>query len=82
MKEQRGLHRKQMHLLASSSPPSAIRGVRACARVCVRRHREVAREVLEASKVAADDPVKQFAMTFFDNKFNSLVPLKVTYFLR
>eukprot|EP00903_Cladosiphon_okamuranus_P005324 g5322.t1 len=46
-----------------------------------RRHKEVAREVLEASKIAADDPVKQFAISFFDNKFNSLVPLKITYFL-
>lgn len=45
------------------------------------RHEEVAREVLEASKVAAEDPVKQFAIDFFDNKFNSLVPLKITYFL-
>eukprot|EP00752_Nemacystus_decipiens_P012197 g10813.t1 len=47
-----------------------------------KRYDEVAREVLEASKVAADDPTKQFAISFFDNKFNSLVPLKVTYFLR
>lgn len=47
----------------------------------LRRHREVAKEVLEASKTAADDAQKQFAISFFDNKFNSLVPLKVTYFL-
>lgn len=46
-----------------------------------KRYDEVAREVLETSKLAADDPAKQFAMTFFDNKFNSLVPLKVLYFL-
>eukprot|EP00903_Cladosiphon_okamuranus_P012371 g11596.t1 len=46
------------------------------------RHHEVASEVLEASKIAVDDPQKQFAISFFDNKFNSLVPLKVTYFLR
>eukprot|EP00903_Cladosiphon_okamuranus_P012376 g11599.t1 len=46
------------------------------------RHEEVAREVLEASKIAADDLQKQFAISFFDNKFNSLVPLKITYFLR
>eukprot|EP00752_Nemacystus_decipiens_P007406 g6624.t1 len=45
------------------------------------RHDEIAREVLEASKMAADDPVKQFAINFFDDKFNSLVPLKITYFL-
>ena len=45
------------------------------------RHGEVAREVLEDSKLAADDPAKQFAISFFDNKFNSLIPLKVAYFL-
>ncbi len=46
-----------------------------------KRYDEVAREVLETSKLSADDPAKQFAMTFFDNKFNSLVPLKALYFL-
>jgi len=45
------------------------------------RYNEVAREAVEASKVAADDPAKQFAISFFDNKLTSLLPLKVTYFV-
>lgn len=61
-----------VHLQHSALPPIVVTR---------ERYDEVAREVLETSKVAADDPAKQFAMTFFDNKFNSLVPLKVLYFL-
>ncbi|CAM9270140.1 unnamed protein product [Ectocarpus sp. 6 AP-2014] len=44
------------------------------------RHDEIAREVLEASKLAADDPAKQFAISFFDNKATSLLPLMTDYF--
>ena len=42
----------------------------------------VVREVLAESVMTANDPFKQFAISFFDNKFNSLVPLKIAYFLR
>ncbi|CAM9889716.1 unnamed protein product, partial [Ectocarpus sp. 6 AP-2014] len=44
------------------------------------RYDEAAREVLEASTVAAYDPAKLFAISLFDNKFNSLPPLKIVYF--
>lgn len=37
--------------------------------------------MLEESRLAATDPVKQFAISFFDNKFASLIPLKIAYFL-
>lgn len=37
--------------------------------------------MLEETRLSATDPVKQFAISFFDNKFTSLVPLKVAYFL-
>lgn len=46
----------------------------------MRRHDEIAREVLDASKLAADDPAKQFAISFFDNKATSLLPLMTDYF--
>lgn len=49
--------------------------------ISVHRYDEVAREVLEASKLAVEDPTKQFAISFFDGKSSSLIPLKVTYFL-
>ena len=72
-----------------STPNKSHEGGRFAPDLCVApsavspcRHEEVAREVLEASKIAADDPAKQFAISFFDNKFNSLVPLKIAYFLR
>ena len=42
----------------------------------------VSREVLAESALTANDPFKQFAISFFDNKFNSLIPLKIAYFLR
>lgn len=71
------------HCLCTRVPASSPPGTPSTVwRVLCFRHNEVAREVLEASKVVADDPVKQFAISFFDNKFNSLVPLKITYFLR
>eukprot|EP00752_Nemacystus_decipiens_P014976 g13334.t1 len=44
------------------------------------RHHEIAREVLEESKLTADDPAKQFAISFFDNKATSLLPLMTDYF--
>ena len=46
------------------------------------RHDEIAREILEASKVAANDTTKEFAITFFDDKLSSLTPLQITYFLQ
>ncbi len=42
----------------------------------------VSREVLAETAITANDPYKQFALSFFDNKFNSLIPLKIAYFLR
>eukprot|EP00752_Nemacystus_decipiens_P017791 g15951.t1 len=47
-----------------------------------RRHEEVAREVLEASKLAASNTTKEFAISFFDSKISSLTPLLATYFLQ
>lgn len=46
----------------------------------MRRHGEIAREVLEASKLAADDAAMQYAISFFDNKATSLLPLMTDYF--
>jgi len=46
------------------------------------RYGEVAREVLEASKLTATDPIKQFAVSFFDIKTTSLIPLKIVYFFQ
>ncbi|CAN0217950.1 unnamed protein product, partial [Scytosiphon promiscuus] len=45
-------------------------------------YRRGVRAVLEQSTLTADSPYRQFALSFFDNKFNSLVPLKIAYFLR
>ncbi|CAM9706452.1 unnamed protein product, partial [Scytosiphon promiscuus] len=45
-------------------------------------YRSGARAVLEQSALTADSPYRQFALSFFDNKFNSLIPLKIAYFLR
>lgn len=42
----------------------------------------VSREVLAETATTANDPYKQFAISFFDNKFNSLIPLKIAYWLR
>ena len=42
----------------------------------------LSREVLAESVLTANDPFKQFAISFFDNKFKSLIPLKIAYFLR
>lgn len=39
-------------------------------------------EVLEESRLMATDEFKQASIDFFDNKFSSLVPLKIAYFLR
>lgn len=44
-------------------------------------YKSAARDVLEESRLTATDPVKQFAISFFDNKFIALIPLKVAYFL-
>ena len=41
-----------------------------------------AREVLEETKITAGDQSKQQAITFYDNKFGSLVPLKAAYFIQ
>lgn len=46
-----------------------------------RRYEEVAREALNESAITAIDPFKQVAISFFDNKAASLVPLKALYFL-
>ncbi|CAM9509280.1 unnamed protein product, partial [Scytosiphon promiscuus] len=46
------------------------------------RHYEAqARDVLEETKATATDEEKQFAISFFDNKFASLIPLKIIYVL-
>lgn len=39
-------------------------------------------KVLEEARLMATDDYKQVAIPFFDNKWTSLVPLKVTYFQR
>lgn len=44
-------------------------------------YKEEARDVLEETKITATDPEKQFAISFFDNKFASLIPLKVVFVL-
>lgn len=44
-------------------------------------YEEASRVVLEESRLSATDTVRQFAITFFDNKFSSLIPLKIAYFL-
>lgn len=46
-----------------------------------RSYEAQAMDVLEATKDTATDPEKQFAISFFDNKFASLIPLKVVYVL-
>ncbi|CAM9235018.1 unnamed protein product [Laminaria digitata] len=46
------------------------------------RYQEVAEEVLAETKLTAGDPFKQRAVSFFDSKFNSLVPLKASYFVQ
>ncbi|CAN0096425.1 unnamed protein product [Ectocarpus sp. 4 AP-2014] len=45
------------------------------------RYDQVVRDVLDESIMTADAPYKQFAGSFFDNKFTSLIPLKIAYFL-
>lgn len=42
---------------------------------------EVAYEALNESTITADDPFKQAAISFFDNKLASLLPLKSLYFV-
>lgn len=44
------------------------------------RYEEVAQEALDESAITADDPFKQAAISFFDNKGTSLVPLKGVFF--
>lgn len=41
-----------------------------------------AEDVLYESRLMAEDEFKQAAITFFDNKFSSLIPLKISYFVR
>lgn len=43
---------------------------------------ESALEVLEESRMMATDELKQAQIQFFDNKFTSLIPLKIAFFLR
>lgn len=38
--------------------------------------------MLAESALTAADWRKQFAIAFFDNKFTSLIPLKIAFFLR
>lgn len=45
-------------------------------------YQEVAEEVLAETNLTATDRFKQNAVKFFDNKFNSLVPLKAAYFVQ
>eukprot|EP00752_Nemacystus_decipiens_P008074 g7217.t1 len=44
-------------------------------------YKAASRDVLEETRLTATDPVKQWAISFFDNKFSSLIPLKIAYFL-
>lgn len=39
-------------------------------------------DIIEESRQMATDEYKQAAIRFFDNKFLSLVPLKILYFMR
>lgn len=45
-------------------------------------YKKGAREVLEETKITAGDQFKQQAISFFDNKFGSLVPIKAAYFIQ
>lgn len=38
--------------------------------------------VLEEARLMATDEFKQASIQFYDNKFSSLIPLKIAYFLR
>lgn len=46
------------------------------------RYRRAVKEVLEETRLAATDPFKLAAISFFDNKFAALVPLKIAHFLQ
>lgn len=46
-----------------------------------RSYKSEAYDVLEQTKITATDDAKQFALSFFDNKFASLIPLKILYVL-
>ncbi|CAM9482619.1 unnamed protein product [Ectocarpus fasciculatus] len=46
------------------------------------RYYEAVPDVIEASLFTASSPYRQFAVSFFDSKFGSLIPLKIAYFLR
>eukprot|EP00904_Undaria_pinnatifida_P002795 jgi/Undpi1/12516/HiC_scaffold_6.g02185.m1 len=45
-------------------------------------HLRDAKEVIEETKITAEDVSRQQAIDFFDNKFGSIVPLKAAYFVR
>lgn len=38
--------------------------------------------MLEETRLTANDTYKQDTVQFFDNKFTSLIPLKIAFFLR
>ncbi|CAM9338597.1 unnamed protein product [Ectocarpus sp. 8 AP-2014] len=46
------------------------------------RYKDVVHDVLDESAMTADSLYKQVAISFFDDKVNSLIPLSVDYFLR
>ena len=54
-------------------------GVGACV-TC--RYLQGAKEVIEETKITAGDELRQQAISFYDNKFGSLVPLKAAYFIQ
>lgn len=47
-----------------------------------KKYRKAANEVIEESRLMATDLYKQAAITSFDNKFISLIPLKAQFFIR
>ena len=44
--------------------------------------RKGAEEVIEETRITAEDESRQQAISFFDNKFGSLVPLKAAFFIQ
>lgn len=48
----------------------------------VNRYRRAAMQVVSETRLTASDEAKQEKINFFDNKFTSLIPLKIAYFLR
>lgn len=67
------------------SRPARV-GLDPCASALLRHshdsYDEVAQEVLAESVITGGDDFKQAAITFFDNKFGSLVPLKAQFFVQ